>query len=91
MIHVTTISGSRYEFDRDNTRFRRVNAGAQKRGDGEWLDYLHISQIAPGQPILIVLESLAHLGPDDHGTIEPDTEYTTRITSSVVKVKEDLK
>lgn len=83
-----TESGSMYEVDAQNGRIRRVNERHEKRGDEAWQRYFGISPwpVAVGHNVVIAQESLAHLGPDDNGAVEPESLTTVRTTSRVVEV-----
>lgn len=78
---VRTYSGSSYEF-RDGV-VRRVNDGAAKRADGEWVRVITMFPKTPevGFCMTLVLESLAAHGPDDEGN--EGGAVTTRMTSVV--------
>ena len=83
----TTYSGSTYEIK--DGQVRRLNEGYAKRADGEWVTLSNDPVVEIGEPVVMILESLANRGPDDYGTPEwaADT-HTTRVTSPVIS-KED--
>lgn len=94
MLQVTTESGAKYEFEnRDGQEFvRRVNPDYEKRGDGDWQVLLDLFPEIPtvGQSLVIVMESLARYGQDDHGTPpELVSNVTTRRTTPIIEVKEN--
>jgi hypothetical protein len=75
---VKTESGSAYEFNEDETQFRRINAGGEYhklRRDGEWLNIKGIvSGPTVGEPLVMVIE------------IRDDGVPTFRRTSHVVEI-----
>lgn len=81
-----TESGSTYEVE--GGRIRRLNSDYTKRADGEWWRYFGISPwpVAVGHSVVIAMESLAELGPDDNGSVEPGSLTTVRTTSRVTEV-----
>ena len=83
----TTYSGSTYEIK--DGQVRRLNEGYAKRADGEWVTLSNDPVVEIGEPVVMILESLAIRGPDDYGTPTwaADT-HTTRVTSPVIS-KED--
>ena len=88
-MRITTQSGSVYEIE-DN-RIRRMNASHEKRGDGDWqaLFSIHPNHFDVGDRLVIVMGSLAHIGPDDHGTsAKHASPYTTRTTTPITKIEE---
>ena len=82
---VYTKSGSAYQIDGD--KIRRVNDGAEKRGDNEWLQLLNTPTITIGASMILQLEPLARFGADDYG-IQFASFATTRITTPVTEVVE---
>lgn len=84
-VFFATESGSEYEI-RDGM-VRRTNSGHVKRRDGDWLVLrgLYPPEPAVGVRMVMLLESLAAFGPDDFGTVVPDS-VTTRTTSVVTHV-----
>lgn len=88
---IRTESGATYE--RDGDRIRRLEGASEnpKRRDGHWLRLHRMLPREPkiGAPMVLVLESLAAHGPDDHGTTTPDPDYTTRMTTPVASIQED--
>jgi hypothetical protein len=52
-----TASGSIYEVDKEAARIRRVLGEhpptARQPADGEWREYLHITMIRRGRPVLV--------------------------------------
>lgn len=58
----TTISGSKYEIDLDSNRIRRlfgIKDPTPRQGiDGEWRQYLSITEIKVGDPIIVVWKVL---------------------------------
>lgn len=83
----TTYSGSTYEIK--DGQVRRLNEGYAKRADGEWVTLANDPVVEIGEPVVMLLESLASRGTDDYGTPAwaADT-HTTRVTSPVLS-KED--
>lgn len=87
MIIIETESGSAYVFDVD--RVKRINDSHGKRGDGEWQKLVNDPHIAVGDPMLLVMESLAKYGVDDYATPADDvSEFTTRHTTPVTAITE---
>lgn len=86
MIRVTTETGSRYEIE--GAKIRRVNTSAEKRGDGLWLQLANEPIPIVGQPMVLILESLSAMGPDDSGAVVPGG-VTLRRTSWVTAVEND--
>ena len=84
-VFFATESGSEYEI-RDGM-VRRTNTGQAKRRDGDWLVLkgLYPPEPVVGVRMVMLLESLAAFGPDDFGTMVPDS-VTTRTTSVVTRV-----
>lgn len=84
-----TESGSVYEIaELDGLEYvRRLNPDYTKRADGDWVR-LHLrSEITAGCSVLLVLDSLAGLGPDDNGNPQDNgSDVTQRITSPVEEV-----
>ncbi len=84
-MRVKTESGAVYEIEGD--RVRRVNASHEKRGDGLWQALLAYPAIALGKSMVLIMESLARYGGDDHGTTPENTAAeTTRITTPVTEI-----
>lgn len=85
-MRVTTETGSVYEFTGGSVR--RVNDTAQKRADGSWVRLITMFPKTPevGYSMVLVLESLSALGPDDDGR-ELHGGSTTRTTSRVTRVE----
>ena len=83
----TTYSGSTYEIK--DGQVRRLNEGYAKRADGEWVALANDPVVEIGEPVVMILESLASRGPDDYGppAWAADT-HTTRVTSPLIS-KED--
>lgn len=84
----TTQSGASYEIDAG--RVRRFNPGAVKRGDGDWQELVAMIPLNPvvGEPVTLVMGSLARYGADDIGTPpEMVSGQTTRTTTRVVNVE----
>lgn len=77
-----TWSGSTYEIN--HSMIRRLNPDYEKRGDGNWYTLYNRPEIWVGQPVYLMMESLSHLGADDHGT--GGGVLTTRTTSEVVGI-----
>ena len=82
---VHTESGSRYEIT--ETHVRRTNPTMGKRGDDVWQPLLSVAFPVVGEPMFLVMESLAELGPDDDGN-RVQGSVTTRRTTRVVGVSE---
>ena len=83
----STVSGSMYEIK--HNRVRRVNRNAEKRGDGDWHLLWNKPTITRGEPVTLILSSLAAFGPDDYDTPPEDvSNYTTRVTSPVIWIGE---
>ena len=84
-----TVTGSEYEIVAD--RIRRINPSAEKRRDGEWVKLVRKPYIEVGHSAYLTLESLAEAGTDDYGTpLSEASPFTTRITSTVVEVENDV-
>lgn len=79
-----TLSGSHYEIQDD--RIRRVNENYEKRADGRWLRLLDEPLIDVGWPVVLKLEPLSEIGPDDFGDEAEASPHTIRITSAVTEV-----
>ena len=79
-----TESGSVYEVEPG--RVRRVSTYS-KRGDNTWVRLKFPPEVALGCRAVLILESLAPLGPDDVGTVRPD-KVTIRTTTPVTKIWE---
>lgn len=86
-MRVTTESGAVYEFAGNHVR--RVNESHVKRSDGDWVRLITMYPPTPevGVSMVLVLESLAPYGVDDHGTTNP-SDVTERVTTRVVEVTE---
>ena len=88
---VHTTSGAVYEIEEvepGDVRVRRVNDGHVKRGDGEWQRLVGLPVvIEDGEPMVLVMESLARYGTDDlsprFSRVGP---VTTRVTTPVTSV-----
>lgn len=85
-----THSGSTYEIvDHPAGRMvARLNEDYSKRADGEFVQLHNDPVVEVGQPVFMVLSSLANRGEDDHGT-DPAaaSTYTYRTTSPVTEVE----
>ena len=77
-----TYTGSTYEIN--HGMIRRLNANAEKRGDGNWYALYNRPEIEVGQSAYLMMESLSHLGADDYG--QEGGALTTRTTSEVVGI-----
>lgn len=77
-----TYTGSTYEIN--HGKIRRLNANAEKRGDGNWYTLYNRPEIEVGQSAYLMMESLSHLGADDYG--QEGGALTTRTTSEVVGI-----
>lgn len=82
-----TETGSEYEMQ--GALIRRVNTGAEKRGDGKWLLLKNEPHIAIGESALLELEPLAAYGPDDNGAHVVESTSTWRKTSWVTEIIND--
>ena len=86
---LTTRSGTVYELNHDGSKVRRIPNGHPenaKRGDGAWLR-LHAPlpfNDLTGLRLLLELEPLAALGPDDSGVRNLAAPATQRVTSPVI-------
>lgn len=83
-----TYTSSRYEINKG--KIRRLNPGAEKRADGEWLRLYALPEITVGNPAYLVLEPLSSWGVDD--TIDysyhaQDAVLTERFTSEVTGIE----
>lgn len=81
-----TESGSVYEIaELDGVQHvRRLNADYTKRADETWVRLYNRSEVSVGCSVLLVMESLSLLGPDDYGNPEGNpSSVTTRITTPV--------
>jgi hypothetical protein len=79
MILVTTETGSKYEFDFDQMRTRRINETKNftpLRKDDEWNQLVTVPEIVTGQPMRFAL------------MVREDDIVTIRHTSYVTKVEE---
>lgn len=88
MIRFETESGSVYEIRRtpwDYSEVRRVNTGAEKRADGEWVRLISFSTLEVGYPLLLEMENLGKYGPDDEGNRHGSfvTHRTTTVVTSI--------
>ena len=83
----TTYSGSTYEIK--DGQVRRLNEGYAKRADGEWVTLANDPVVEIGEPVVMILESLASRGPDDYGTPAWAADTHTRRVTSPVLSKED--
>lgn len=84
-----TSSGSTYEITEiDGLEYvRRLNPDYSKRADGDWTRLRHRSEVTVGCSVLLVMDSLATLGPDDMGTPQGNaSNVTQRITTEVEEV-----
>lgn len=103
-LHFTTESGAHYEIRQTvppvNAGFaahpgiqhlRRLDEGGApaKRADGDWIQVHSHTPIEVGQRVVLVAESLAHLGPDDEGIQDLGSTVTTRHTTHVTRVWEE--
>lgn len=87
MLIVATESGSAYVFDRK--RVQRINDSHSKRGDNEWQNLVNDPHIEVGQPMVLMMESLAKYGVDDWATPADDvSRFTTRHTTVVTAITE---
>lgn len=88
---ITTESGAVYL--RDGNRIMRVTnqSDHEKRGDGKWLTLHNDPVFRVGERAILAVESLAALGPDDHGTPPEmaDPDVTVRVTTPVVRIEEN--
>lgn len=89
--HLITESGAHYEATADGRTIRRLadNTDTKKRGDGAWLTLLRplSDESYVGHRMILAMESLNRLGPDDHGVPQGDPRalgITTRTTTPVV-------
>ena len=84
----TTYSGSTYEIK--DGRVRRLNEGYAKRADGEWVNLANDPVVEIGEPVVMILESLASRGPDDYVTpVWAADTHTTRVTSPVLSTEDN--
>lgn len=84
---VATESGSTYWFEKN--RVKRTNNGYSKRGDDEWQKLVNDPRIEVGQPMVLMLMSLAKYGVDDWATPADDvSRFTTRHTTPVTAISE---
>lgn len=84
-----TKSGSTYEIAEFDgvEHVRRLNPDFSKRADGGWTRLRRRSEVTVGCSVLLVMDSLATLGPDDIGTPGDEVDdVTTRITTEVEEV-----
>lgn len=95
MIQFSTSSGTVYRIvnvsevvsDSPDLRVRRVidEGGSVKRVYERWLRLYNVPRVVVGEPVSMLLESLASEGADDYG-FSGGTDYTVRTTSPVVKI-----
>lgn len=102
-LHFTTESGAHYEVMKleaiqrddhpphDELRMRRIVDGdsPSMRADGDWVQLIRHTPITTGDRVVLVMESLDKIGPDDYGTRIP-SGTTTRATTPVVRVWGEL-
>jgi len=92
MRYFRTTSGAEYEIrdgDEPGELFVRRNSfDYEKRGDGDWQRLVAPPLIQKGRPVVLVMESLARYGGDDHGTrLDDVSPVTTRRTTPVVEIR----
>lgn len=84
---VQTASGAVYLVDTAIGKIMRQGDDV-KRGDGTWLTLHNVPSIEVGHIMVLQVQSLAHLGPDDYGNVNSPSPITTRVSTPVVSIED---
>lgn len=86
-----TESGAEYEIFGDRVRRLEGASGNTKRADGEWIKLANANEFSQseslvGKRLIMQIEQLSALGPDDCGNEQSSVSggYTTRVSTPVV-------
>lgn len=82
---VETESGAVYHLTPTAVRRYEANSAYRKRGDSQWLHLLQPVNPVVGRPMVLHMQSLSHLGPDDHNTPQEAVGSLTIRTTTPVK------
>jgi hypothetical protein len=85
MRKITTESGSVYEYDAPNSRFRRQSKFTL-RGDEDWVTIVNKPVLKIGLPVSFMCIGLSDLGPDSYGNEVGPGATTIRTTTPIVRI-----